>query len=245
MPPSWPKNQNIKQKQYCNKFHKDFKDGSHQKKIYSVAIKAPLPLPDHLSRVPSPPTLACVMPSQGELHAACCCCTPPSSLPTSLRPALWLCRHHYLRLQHSLLHVPPLSDWLPLSVTELPPLLGNPSKVPHTHSQPGLGSYRSSSQPMSHCIIPDSYLSLQEELKARGHASFTTMALPTPAAHTWISSVVAGLRQKGKRARWAWGRRPGKQTGHCPYCPGPIWFSRAQLWTHREGVFVIKLGAPE
>ena len=22
---SWPKNQNIKQKQYCNKFHKDFK----------------------------------------------------------------------------------------------------------------------------------------------------------------------------------------------------------------------------
>ena len=29
---SLPKNQNIKQKQYCNKFHKDFKNGPHQKK---------------------------------------------------------------------------------------------------------------------------------------------------------------------------------------------------------------------
>ena len=28
----WPKNQNIKQKQYCNKFNKDFKYGLHQKK---------------------------------------------------------------------------------------------------------------------------------------------------------------------------------------------------------------------
>ena len=28
-----PKNQNIKQKQYCNKFSKDFKNGPHQKKI--------------------------------------------------------------------------------------------------------------------------------------------------------------------------------------------------------------------
>ena len=27
-----PKNQNIKQKQYCNKFSKDFKNGPHQKK---------------------------------------------------------------------------------------------------------------------------------------------------------------------------------------------------------------------
>ena len=27
-----PKNQNIKQKQYCNKFNKDFKSGPHQKK---------------------------------------------------------------------------------------------------------------------------------------------------------------------------------------------------------------------
>ena len=30
---SWPKNQNIKQKQYCNKFNKDLKkNGPHQKK---------------------------------------------------------------------------------------------------------------------------------------------------------------------------------------------------------------------
>ena len=27
-----PKNQNTLQKQYCNKFNKDFKNGSHQKK---------------------------------------------------------------------------------------------------------------------------------------------------------------------------------------------------------------------
>ena len=31
---SWPKNQNINQKQYCNKFNEDFNDGSHQKKIF-------------------------------------------------------------------------------------------------------------------------------------------------------------------------------------------------------------------
>ena len=29
---SGPKKQNIKQKQYCNKFNKDFKNGPHQKK---------------------------------------------------------------------------------------------------------------------------------------------------------------------------------------------------------------------
>ena len=28
----WPKNQNIKQKQYCNKFKKDLKNGPHQTK---------------------------------------------------------------------------------------------------------------------------------------------------------------------------------------------------------------------
>ena len=28
---SWPKNQNIKQKQYCSKFSKDFKNGPLQK----------------------------------------------------------------------------------------------------------------------------------------------------------------------------------------------------------------------
>ena len=27
---SWPKNQNIKQKQYCNKFNEDFKNGPQQ-----------------------------------------------------------------------------------------------------------------------------------------------------------------------------------------------------------------------
>ena len=31
---SWPKNKNIKQKQYCNKFNKDFKNGPHPKKIF-------------------------------------------------------------------------------------------------------------------------------------------------------------------------------------------------------------------
>ena len=30
---SWPKNQNVKQKQYCNKFNKDFKNGPHQKDL--------------------------------------------------------------------------------------------------------------------------------------------------------------------------------------------------------------------
>ena len=28
----WPKNQKIKQKQYCNKFNKEFKNGPHLKK---------------------------------------------------------------------------------------------------------------------------------------------------------------------------------------------------------------------
>ena len=30
---SWPKNHNMKQKQYCNKFNKDFRNGPHQKTI--------------------------------------------------------------------------------------------------------------------------------------------------------------------------------------------------------------------
>ena len=30
---SGPKNQNIKQKEYCNKFNKDFKNGPHQKNL--------------------------------------------------------------------------------------------------------------------------------------------------------------------------------------------------------------------
>ena len=29
---SWPENQNIKQKQYCNKLKKDFRNGLHPKK---------------------------------------------------------------------------------------------------------------------------------------------------------------------------------------------------------------------
>ena len=36
----WPKNQNIKQKQYCNRFNKDFKNGPHQK-ILKKKKKAP------------------------------------------------------------------------------------------------------------------------------------------------------------------------------------------------------------
>ena len=34
---SWPKNQNIKQNQYCNKFNKDFK--KKKKKVYIKKIK--------------------------------------------------------------------------------------------------------------------------------------------------------------------------------------------------------------
>ena len=30
---SWPKNKDLKQKQYCNKFTKDFKNGPHQKNL--------------------------------------------------------------------------------------------------------------------------------------------------------------------------------------------------------------------
>ena len=32
----WPKNQNIKQKQYCDKFNKDFKKMVHIKKIFKL-----------------------------------------------------------------------------------------------------------------------------------------------------------------------------------------------------------------
>ena len=32
----WPKNQNVKQKQYCNKFNKDFKNGPQKKKKNSI-----------------------------------------------------------------------------------------------------------------------------------------------------------------------------------------------------------------
>ena len=44
---SKPKNQNIKQKQYCNKFNKDFKNCPHQKmKIKNKPTKNPLSNPD-------------------------------------------------------------------------------------------------------------------------------------------------------------------------------------------------------
>ena len=36
---SGPKNQNIKQKKYCNKFNKDFKNSPHQKKKTSKKKK--------------------------------------------------------------------------------------------------------------------------------------------------------------------------------------------------------------
>ena len=47
---SGPKNQNIKQKQYCKKFHKDFKNGPHlksfkkkkKKPIHSVSTMFPV-----------------------------------------------------------------------------------------------------------------------------------------------------------------------------------------------------------
>jgi len=30
---SWPENQNVKEKRYCNKFNKNFKNGPHQKNL--------------------------------------------------------------------------------------------------------------------------------------------------------------------------------------------------------------------
>ena len=35
---SGPKNQNIKQKQYCNKLNKDFKNGPHQKNLQNSML---------------------------------------------------------------------------------------------------------------------------------------------------------------------------------------------------------------
>ena len=35
---SWPKRQNIKQKQYCNKFNKNFKNGPQQQKSFKKYI---------------------------------------------------------------------------------------------------------------------------------------------------------------------------------------------------------------
>ena len=36
---SWPKKQNIKQKQHCNKFNKNFKNDPYQKKFYKIFFK--------------------------------------------------------------------------------------------------------------------------------------------------------------------------------------------------------------
>ena len=33
---SWPKNQNITQKQYCGKFNKNFKNGPHQENLQKI-----------------------------------------------------------------------------------------------------------------------------------------------------------------------------------------------------------------
>ena len=38
---SRPKNQNVKQKQYCNKFNEDFKNGPHQKSLKKEKFKLP------------------------------------------------------------------------------------------------------------------------------------------------------------------------------------------------------------
>ena len=42
-PASWPKNQNRKQKQYCNKFNKDFKSGLHKTKTKKPELKVSIP----------------------------------------------------------------------------------------------------------------------------------------------------------------------------------------------------------
>ena len=36
---SWPKKQNIKQKQQCNKINKNFKNDPYQKKFYKIFFK--------------------------------------------------------------------------------------------------------------------------------------------------------------------------------------------------------------
>ena len=46
-----PKNRNVKQKQYCNKFNEDFKNGSHKKKIFIkrwLYVKIPSPFSVYL-----------------------------------------------------------------------------------------------------------------------------------------------------------------------------------------------------
>ena len=59
----WPKNQNITQKQYCNKFNKDFKNGPHQKKKSLKKKSLHLYVPQFLHSlntvtIPTPPGVA-------------------------------------------------------------------------------------------------------------------------------------------------------------------------------------------
>ena len=35
----WPKNQSIKEKQYCKKFNRDFKNGPHEKNLQKIKKK--------------------------------------------------------------------------------------------------------------------------------------------------------------------------------------------------------------
>ena len=42
---SWSENQHIKQKQYCNRFSKGFKNSTHQKNLKKNKTFSPIPLP--------------------------------------------------------------------------------------------------------------------------------------------------------------------------------------------------------
>ena len=69
---SWPKNQSIKQEQYCNKFNKDFKKMVHVKKIFKKKKKC-AQAPQLISLTPrshlhmGPPGPICQVPSSGHL----------------------------------------------------------------------------------------------------------------------------------------------------------------------------------
>ena len=48
---SQPKHQNIKQKQYCNKFNKDFKNGPHQKHLKKKKEETQICIVNELSNI--------------------------------------------------------------------------------------------------------------------------------------------------------------------------------------------------
>ena len=89
---SWPKYQNIKQKQYCNKFNKDFKNGPHQKNLKKkkkeIARKVGgviLPLND----VP-------VEKSHTELFIhLLCCVSRPNQIIAALLPRETVLKQHF------------------------------------------------------------------------------------------------------------------------------------------------------